>query len=169
MCGARPFIRREEKKAVMNSSRRRMIFNLSAFALLSWSMALAGDKADAINKSKAGLAINGYDAVAYFTESKVVKGDAQFQHDWMGAKWLFVSAANRELFAKNPAKYAPQFGGYCAWAVSNNYVYDADPTIWKIVEGKLYLNYNRLARFQWERDIPGRIKLGEQHWPGLHK
>jgi YHS domain-containing protein len=146
-----------------------MIFMVFGCLLLALTTALADGKADAINKDKAGLAIKGYDAVAYFTEGKPVKGDTQFQHEWMGAKWLFASAANRDTFAKNPAKYAPQFGGYCAWAVSNNYVYDADPTIWRIVEGKLYLNYNRLARFQWERDIPGRIKLGDQYWPNLHK
>jgi YHS domain-containing protein len=107
--------------------------------------------------------------VAYFTEGKAVKGNAQFQYDWMGATWRFASAMNRELFLKNPTKYAPQYGGYCAWAVSNNYTYDADPALWRIVEGKLYLNYNRLARFQWERDIQGRIKLGDQYWPNLHK
>jgi YHS domain-containing protein len=115
------------------------------------------------------VALKGYDAVAYFTEGKAVKGRADFQHEWMGAKWHFSSAANRDLFAKSPEKYAPQFGGYCAWAVSNNYVYDADPTLWKIVDGKLYVNYNRLAQWQWSRDMANRIKKGHENWPGLHK
>jgi YHS domain-containing protein len=156
----------------MQSSRRRRRFSAATLALLIVSLmmvALAGDKADSINKNSAGVALKGYDAVAYFAEGKAVKGNKEFQYDWMGAKWLFASAANRDQFAKDPAKYAPQFGGYCAWAVSNNYTYDADPEIWKIVNGKLYLNYNQLARFRWERDIPGRIKLGEQNWPNLHK
>jgi YHS domain-containing protein len=153
----------------MQLSKRKMIFDVFVIVLLGLTTAWAQGKSDAINKDKAGLAIKGYDAVAYFTEGKAVKGDAQFQYDWMGAKWFFASAANRELFVKSPAKYAPQYGGYCAWAVSNNYTYDADPTLWRIVEGKLYLNYNRLVRFQWERDIPGRIKLGDQYWPNLHK
>jgi len=136
------------------------------FAALTAS---ARDKVDSINKASGGVALKGYDAVAYFTEGKAVKGRSEFQHEWMGAKWHFVSAANRDLFAKSPEKYAPQYGGYCAWAVSNNYAYDADPEIWKIVDGKLYLNYNRLARWNWERDIPGRIKKGNENWPNLHK
>jgi YHS domain-containing protein len=131
--------------------------------------AAAKDKADPINKASGGVALKGYDAVAYFTEGKAVKGRADFQHEWMGAKWHFSSAANRDLFAKSPEKYAPQFGGYCAWAVSNNYVYDADPTLWKIVDGKLYVNYNRLAQWQWSRDMANRIKKGHENWPGLHK
>ena len=154
------------------SSRRRSWFSFVTLAALVVTMALAvtaGDKADLINKNSAGVSLKGYDAVAYFTEGKAVKGNSRFQYDWMGAKWLFASAANRDQFAKDPAKYAPQFGGYCAWAVSNNYTYDADPEIWKIVEGKLYLNYNQVARLRWERDIPGRIKSGEQNWPNLHK
>lgn len=145
---------------------------VSAIALLTVCLtvpARAQGKADPINKNGAGFALKGYDAVAYFTEGKAVKGNSQFQYEWQSAKWLFVSAAHRDLFAKNPAQYAPQFGGYCAWAVSNNYTYDADPEIWKIVAGKLYLNYNQLARFRWERAITERIKLGEQHWPNLHK
>ena len=127
------------------------------------------DKADPINKDSSGVAIKGFDAVAYFTTGKPVKGSQQFQYDWMGAKWHFANAANRDLFAKSPEKYAPQYGGYCAFAVSSNYVYDADPEIWKIVDGKLYLNYNRIARFRWEQDIPGRIKKADEYWPKLHK
>jgi YHS domain-containing protein len=156
---------------IQTSRRRKGLNAVTLTALLASLMlvALAGDKADSINKNADGVALKGYDAVAYFIAGKAVKGNPEFQFEWMGAKWLFASAANRDLFAKDPAKYAPQFGGYCAWAVSNNYTYDADPEIWKIVNGKLYLNYNQLARFRWERDIPGRIKLGEQHWPNLHK
>ena len=142
---------------------------LALLSLLWSGNALADGKAEPINKNADGVALRGYDAVAYFTEGKALKGQPQWQHEWAGAKWRFASAANRDLFAKDPAKYAPQFGGYCAWAVSNNYTYDADPELWKIVNGKLYVNYNQLARFRWERDIPGRIKLAEQYWPQLHK
>jgi len=140
-----------------------------ALATMSMLAVLAKDKSEPVNKQSNGLAIKGYDAVAYFNEGKAVKGRSEFQHEWMGAKWYFASAANRDLFAKSPEKYAPQFGGYCAWAVSNNYVYDADPEIWKVVEGKLYFNYNQSARRMWEQDIPGRIRKGQENWPSLHK
>jgi YHS domain-containing protein len=144
---------------------------LLAFALIAIPLLVVfgQGKADPVNKTSAGLALKGYDAVAYFQEGRAVKGRSEFQHDWMGAKWYFTSAANRDLFAKEPAKYAPQFGGYCAWAVSNNYVYDGDPEVWRLVDGKLYLNYNKAAQKKWEQDIPGRIKKGNENWPNLHK
>ena len=119
--------------------------------------------------SEGGPAVRGTDVVAYFIDGKAVPGSPQFSHRWNGADWHFASAANRDAFAADPAKYAPQYGGYCAFAVSSNYVYDADPEIWKIVDGKLYLNYNRIARFRWEQDIPGRIKKADEYWPKLHK
>lgn len=146
--------------------------HLIAIIALAASLAVAGqnkNKAEPINKGSDGVAIKGFDAVAYFTTGKPIKGSPQFQHEWMGAKWHFVNAANRDQFAKSPERYAPQYGGYCAWAVSNDYVYDADPEIWKIVDGKLYLNYNRFARFRWEQDIPGRIKKADENWPKLHQ
>lgn len=142
-----------------------------ALALMSVSMSVVWGqgKAEVVNKASGDVAIKGYDAVAYFKENKAVKGTSQFQFEWMGAKWYFSSAANRDLFVKEPEKYAPQFGGYCSWAVSNNYVYDADPEVWKLVEGKLYFNYNKSAQKKWEEDIPGRIKKGNENWPKLHK
>lgn len=125
---------------------------------------------DPVNKSYfGGVALKGHDAVAYFKEGKPVKGSKEFQHQWMGATWFFKDAANRNAFAKEPEKYAPQFGGYCAWAVSRGYTADIDPASWKIVEGKLYLNYNRQAQQMWEQDIPGNIKKGNENWPRLHK
>jgi YHS domain-containing protein len=147
---------------------RRVACVAIAVAALSMLVVFAGDKAEAVNK-KSGAAIKEYDAVAYFTEGKAVKGRVGFQYEWMGAKWCFASAANRDAFAGNPEKYAPQFGGYCAWAVSNNYVYDADPEVWKIVEGRLYLNYNKSAQRMWEQNLQARIKKGHENWPGLHK
>ena len=89
-----------------------------------------------------GVAIGGYDAVAYFTDAKAVEGTKQHSFDWYGATWHFVSEANRAAFAKDPEKYAPQYGGYCAFGVSRGYAVKVDPTAWKIVDGKLYLNYN---------------------------
>ena len=123
-----------------------------------------------VNTTLFGVAIKGYDPVAYFTDNKPAKGDSQFAHEWNGAKWQFASAEHRELFKADPEKYAPQFGGYCAWAVSQNYTANTDPeTAWKIVNGKLYLNYSRDVQKKWEGDVPGNIIKAEANWPKLLK
>jgi hypothetical protein len=119
--------------------------------------------------AKSGLAVRGYDVVAYFIESKPVRGSAEFEHEWMGVKWRFASKENRDTFARSPEKFAPQFGGYCAWAVGHNYTADGDPEAWRIVDGKLYLNYNRSVQKQWEQDRAKWIEQGQRNWPGLHK
>src|SRR5262245_15678225 len=103
-----------------------------------------------INKNPAGVALKGYDPVAYFTENKPVKGLSEFAYEWMGAEWYFSSAANRELFMANPEKYAPQYGGYCAYAVSRGHTADISPNNWKIVEGRLYLNNGWFAEKLWK-------------------
>lgn len=118
---------------------------------------------------KDGVAIHGYDVVAYYKDSKPVKGNENFQHTWNGSKWYFSSEENRKAFAETPEKYAPQYGGYCAYAASRNYIYDADPNFWKIVNGKLYLNYNNDAKKEWEKDVPGNIQKGDANWPELLK
>ena len=113
------------------------------------------------------LAIEGSDPVAYFTQSRAVIGSAQFKHEWNGATWHFASAANRDKFAANPSQYAPQYGGYCAFAVSRDYLAPIDPEAWKIHEGKLYLNYSKGVQAQWSRDITGNIAKGDRHWPAI--
>lgn len=110
-------------------------------------------------------AVGGYDSVAYFTEHKPVKGDKRFVHSWQGAEWRFVSAENRDRFAAMPERFAPQFGGYCAWAVAQGYTASGDPQFWKIVDDKLYLNYDADVQRKWEQDIPGFIARGRQNWP----
>ena len=112
-----------------------------------------------------GVAIEGTDAVAYFTEGRAVEGASQFTHSWKGAKWRFKDAANRDAFAANPQKFAPQFGGYCAWAVSQGYTANIEPEAWTIHDGKLYLNYSKSVRGQWSEDIPGNIEKGRANWP----
>lgn len=112
-----------------------------------------------------GVAVGGYDAVAYFTDKKPVKGNPTITADYNGATWWFASEANRTLFLSDPARYAPQYGGYCAWAVSRGYTADGDPLAWTVADGKLYLNYNKAVRFGWERDIPGNVKRGDANWP----
>jgi YHS domain-containing protein len=125
--------------------------------------------AQKVNTARGGLAIDGYDPVAYFTEGRPVKGDPRFTHGHRGATYHFMSAASRDLFAKEPDRYVPQFGGFCAYAVSRNYTADTDPLAWKIVDGKLYLNYNTRAQAKWEEDVPGNITKGHANWPGLSR
>ena len=123
--------------------------------------------ADKVYSSWSGVAIDGTDPVSYFTEGRPVKGDSEFTFDWNGAEWRFSSAEHRDLFAAAPEKYAPQYGGYCSWAVSQGYTASTDPEAWKIVEGKLYLNYSTGVQRQWEGDIPGNISKGDANWPGI--
>lgn len=117
--------------------------------------------------SDEGLAIGGYDPVAYFKQSKPVAGEANFTSTWNGAKWLFSNAENKAAFDVNPENFAPQYGGYCAYAVSKGYTASTDPDAWTIHNGKLYLNYSKTVRLLWSRDIPGRIKSADENWPSV--
>jgi len=114
-----------------------------------------------------GVAIEGTDPVAYFTQNTPLQGLREFSHDWKGATWRFASAANRDAFKADPERYAPQYGGYCAWAVSQGYTATIDPEAWKIVDGKLYLNYSKSVQSQWAADIPGNIAKADQNWPAI--
>jgi len=113
------------------------------------------------------LAVQGYDPVAYFTDGKPVKGSKDFATEYKGATFRFASAANLAKFMADPGAYAPQYGGYCAWAVSQGYTAKGDAKNWKIVDGKLYLNYNTSIQKKWEADIPGFIASADTHWPEL--
>ena len=120
-----------------------------------------------VNVSRGDLALQGYDAVAYWTSGQPTKGSNSFEHRWKDAVWRFSTAANRDQFAKDPARYAPEFGGYCAYAVSRGYTADIDPNAWRIVDGRLYLNYSKRVQKLWEEDVPGNIAKGRQNWPGV--
>ena len=111
------------------------------------------------------VAIAGADPVAYFTEGAYVPGSEEFSHEWSGATWHFSSAENRDAFATDPQAYAPQYGGFCAWAVSQGYTAAVDPEAWKVVDGKLYLNYDKTIQARWEKDIPGNIAQADANWP----
>lgn len=117
---------------------------------------------------KNGMAINGYDPVAYFTENKAVEGKETFNVVWNETKWLFSSQANLDAFKADPTKYAPQFGGFCAYGVSENHKSPTDPNAWTIVDDKLYLNYNNKVKEMWSKDIPTRIKKANDNWPSLN-
>ena len=112
-------------------------------------------------------AVSGYDAVAYFTEGRPVEGSGDFVAAYDGAEWRFASAANRDAFLADPARYAPQYGGYCAWAVSQGYTASSDPEAWKIVDGKLYLNYSKDVQATWEQDFLGNITKADANWPSV--
>jgi YHS domain-containing protein len=118
-------------------------------------------------ESKSGLAIRGTDTVAYFTESKPVAGSEEFEYEWQGATWRFSSEENKNLFVENPEKYAPQYGGYCAQGLSEGNVVSTDPNSWKIVDGKLYLNYSPDVQKQWLEDVPGHISQADAKWPDI--
>lgn len=117
--------------------------------------------------AESGVAIRGADPVAYFNAGGYVAGSPSYTHEWGGATWQFANVQNRDLFASNPTQYAPQYGGFCAWAVSRGYTAAVDPTAWKIVDGKLYLNFDARIQGRWEQDIPGNIAKANQNWPGV--
>ncbi|HHP7244452.1 MAG TPA: YHS domain-containing (seleno)protein [Elainellaceae cyanobacterium] len=114
-----------------------------------------------------GIAIKGADPVAYFEQGDYVVGSSEFQYEWDGAIWQFASAENRDRFADSPEAYAPEYGGYCAWAVSQGQVAPIDPTAWAIVDGKLYLNYSAGVQDRWKQDIPGNIAKADENWPSV--
>ena len=110
------------------------------------------------------IAIKGYDTVAYFNSGKAAKGSGQWTFQWHNMTWLFLGKENRDIFASNPEKYAPQYDGYCAWAMTEARKAVTDPEVWKIVDGKLYLNCSKSAYEKWNRDIPGNIKKADANW-----
>ena len=140
---------------------------LALFAVLVAAPASAAPAAPAVYVNSAGLGAQGHDPVAFFTEGKPVKGSASYELKWNGAKWRFASAQSLAAFTADPARYAPQFGGYCAWAVSQHYLAPGDPNFWKIVDGKLYLNANGRAKQLWEADQAEAIARGHANWPAV--
>ncbi|OGT98011.1 MAG: hypothetical protein A2X80_03445 [Geobacteraceae bacterium GWB2_52_12] len=114
------------------------------------------------------LAIKGYDTVAYFKAGKALKGNESFTVQWHNLTWYFQTSENRDLFKTSPEKYAPQYDGYCAWALTEARKAVTDPEVWKIVDGKLYLNCSQEAYEKWSRDIPGNIKKADRNWLKLN-
>jgi YHS domain-containing protein len=112
-----------------------------------------------------GIAIKGYDPVAYFTDGKPVKGSTAHKFAYDGVTYEFASAAHRKAFAAAPEKYVPQFGGFCAYGTANGHKADIDPAAFAIVDGKLYLNYSTKVRATWKEDVPGNIHKAEDAWP----
>ncbi len=146
-----------------------MIKNLKI--CISLLLALASFQVHALDPTYTSLfsdkAIKGYDTVAYFTEGKPVEGSSDFTTEYNEATWQFSSQGNLELFLANPEKYAPQYGGYCAYAVSQGQTASIKPELFTIHEGKLYLNYNESINQRWLKNKEAFIIDADQNWPKL--
>jgi YHS domain-containing protein len=116
-----------------------------------------------------GVAISGYDPVAYFVDMKPVKGSLEFHAEYQGSIFYFSTAANRDRFAANPDKFAPQYGGYCAFGMAKGYKAVIDPDAFTVVDERLYLNYSETVRSQWLSDIPGYIRQADANWPNVKR
>jgi YHS domain-containing protein len=143
----------------------RLLVSLTVAAMVSLSAgALAGAYFE-----KGGAAIDGYDPVAYFKQNKPVKGSTTYTATHQGSTFRFASAANRDAFVAEPEKFAPQYGGFCAYAVAGGYKAKIEPDAFTIVSGRLYLNYDQSIQRRWRRDIPGYIGKGDRNWPEVSK
>ena len=140
-----------------------------SFGALGASPALAviDQSTAAIDTDEAGVAMQGYDPVAYFTNGAPTKGDARFKLEHDGATYLFANARNLKKFKANPNAYLPQYGGFCAMGASLGRKFEGDPKVWKIVDGKLYLNFNPDVGKRWSQDVPGNITRANQNWPTI--
>ena len=134
-----------------------------AGALLFSSLSFAS----AVNTGDNDVAIHGYDPVAYFTMNKPIEGKAKYTATYDGAIYRFASAENRDLFKSNTAKYAPQYGGYCAMGVALNKKLDVDPSAFYIADDKLYLNYNADVQKKWLQDVPANVHTADRVWDGI--
>jgi len=120
-----------------------------------------------LNLDRSGVAIQGYDPVAFFIDQKPIKGSPQFQSDYNGAKYYFASAEHKTLFDKEPAKYEPQFGGYCAYGVSHGARAPIKIEAWQIVNGRLLMQYDLGVKNDFNKDQQSTLKKADQNWPGL--
>lgn len=135
----------------------------SAIALLFAVSAATAGAGEFFEKD--GVALRGFDPVSYFSNGQPTKGSAQFKAEYKGSTFQFASQASRDAFVADPAKYAPQYGGFCAYGTANGYKATIDPAAFTVVDGKLYLNYNRQVQKEWTKDVPGFIAKANKNWP----
>jgi hypothetical protein len=128
------------------------------------AMTLRGQTPGSINAAN-GVAVQGYDVVAYHLQQQAIKGSPAFTHPWRGVTWQFSSAVNRDRFAEAPHSFVPEFGGFCAYGVSRGYAVDVDPQAFAVVDGRLYLNYSKRVQRTWNQDRAGYIGKARQQWP----
>lgn len=138
-----------------------------AFATFAPTAPAFADERPIYTAPFSNVGVSGYDVVAYFTDGRPVRGVSQFRISHQGVEYRFASAEHLAAFRANPARYLPQYGGYCAWAVSQGYTASANPNNWRIVDGRLYLNYNTDVQRRWEQDIPGHIRNANTNWPSV--
>jgi YHS domain-containing protein len=144
---------------------RRTLVALAGFAILALASRPAfAEKTQIFTGIIDGVAVGGYDAVSYISGTPIV-GKPEIKTSWNGAEWRFANEANKTAFIAAPEKYAPQYGGYCAFAVSKGATAKGDPQAWTIADGKLYLNLSKGIREQWQTDIPGNIAAANANWP----
>ncbi|MEL7229710.1 MAG: YHS domain-containing (seleno)protein [Pseudomonadota bacterium] len=159
----------------MPKLQRRAFLTLAATAFVAgsaytlWPSGLSAANQKIFTGSTPGVAINGYDTVAYHTQGKPVQGKAEHAYRWGGFVWHFASAENVEKFSANPAKYAPQYGGYCAYAAAKGYVAKTEPDAFSLVNGKLYLNYDLNVKKLWDGNKTAFIQDADKKWPEVSK
>ena len=148
----------------------RTLFAMLLVAAIAGCSAERGAERDAqaVLVDEAGVAIGGYDVVAYFVENRPVAGSAEHAMKWNGANWWFSSAANRTAFAADPEAYAPAYGGWCAYGMAQGYAAETDPVNgWTIHEGRLYLNWDAEITADWRADKAGYLQRSEANWPDV--
>ena len=146
---------------------KRRIFLAAVLAATTLSNVACAASPEVYTGLVEGVGAGGYDPVAYFSADGPKKGEEGISTEWKGAKWRFASEANRDAFKADPEKYAPQFGGYCAYAVSQGATAKGDPEVWTVVDGKLYLNLSTEVKALWSADIPGFITKAKANWPAV--
>lgn len=139
-----------------------------AIALVA-PVGMADSSTKGVNVDSAGVAIKGYDTVAYFTNGRAIKGDPEFVFDWNSAQWRFASAAHRDMFSANPERYAPRFGGHCSMGLTKGRLVSADPEAWTIIDGKLYLYFSKEGREKFRQNTPENIRKAEANWDKARK
>ncbi|MGH8597510.1 MAG: YHS domain-containing (seleno)protein [Gammaproteobacteria bacterium] len=145
----------------------RVVFALTAIGVSTGPAQIAYAEATSVDPINAenGVALKGYDPVAYFSSGRPTEGANEYSLRWNGVVYRFASQQNLDAFKANPEKYAPQYGGYCAYAMSLNRIADIDPTKWAVVEGKLYLNNGLIAQSLWSLNPAANIKSADSNWP----
>ena len=143
---------------------RRLLFVIAGVLVLALALSLSTRAASEVHVTD-GVAIKGHDPVAYFGAGKPQRGLPPLRVEHGGAAYLFATAANRDAFQANPARYVPQYGGYCAFGVAGGYKADIDPAAFSIIDGKLYLNYNKTVQRDWSKDTAGFIRKADARWP----
>ena len=142
-------------------------FLIASSVALTQAHAVVPQSTSAVDTNEAGLAMRGYDAVAYFTDGVPVKGKPDFKVEHEGATYYFASADHLQKFKADPAAYLPQYGGFCAMGAAIGRKVEGDPTVWKVVDQKLYLNFNPDVAVRWGKDIPGNVAKADGNWPDI--